>query len=236
MLPFLHLVYFQLGPVKIYTWGFFVALGFLITLFLLIKKYPQEKDMFIELFLYILVGAIIGARVFFIFFYSNIGLEPFKNFFKIWDGGMSSMGGIAGGILAAYLYAAGKKINFYALAQKLAFVLPLGLAIGRIGCALNNDHPGIKTWAHPLSIAYPDSPRFDLGFLEIIFAALIFIFFSVLQKSYPPPHQSTSPIWRFMSKIWYGGGQKKHLFLEKFLIIFGTGRFLMDFLRIGEPK
>ena len=103
MLPFLHLVYFQLGPVKIYTWGFFVALGFLITLFLLIKKYPQEKDMFIELFLYILVGAIIGARVFFIFFYSNIGLEPFKNFFKIWDGGMSSMGGIAGGTLAAYL-------------------------------------------------------------------------------------------------------------------------------------
>jgi len=214
MLPYLHFQYLAIGPVKIYTWGFFVALGFLAALALLIKRHPQEKDIFIDLILSILIGAIIGARAFFILFYSdaralNMGM------LKIWEGGMSSMGGIFGGISAAYLYARYKKINFYGLAQKLAFVLPLGLAIGRIGCALINEHPGIKTWAHPLSVAYPDGPRFELGLLEMIFDALIFIYFLALLKKYP---------------------KRKHLFLEQFLIIFGIGRFLMDFLRVGEPK
>lgn len=236
MLPYIHFSYLQLGPVKVYTWGFFVALGFLAALIWLAKKYPQEKEIFIDLCLYCLLGAMFGARIFFLLFYSEEDLA-LKDFFKIWEGGMSSVGGMFGGALAIYLYARYEEINFYDIAQKIAFVLPLGLAIGRVGCFLLNDHPGIKTWAHPFSIAYPDGSRFDLGLAEMIFAALIFIYFLILQfKSYPLPQQNTSPTRRFIEKIWYGGGQKKQLFLENFLIIYGAGRFLFDFLRVGEPK
>lgn len=220
MLPYLHFLYFQLGPVKIYTWGLFVSLGFLAALFVLIKKYPGHKEIFTDLLLYILIGSMIGARFFYVLFYAPDVLGGLKNFYKIGDGGMASFGGIFGGALAVYIYARIKKIKFYELAEKIAFVLPLGLAIARIGCYLMNDHRGVKTNWNFLAVAYPDGARFDLGFLEFLFCAAIFIYF-VLKR----PRSS-----REATK-----GEEKSLYLENFLIIYGLGRFFLDFLRVGEP-
>lgn len=208
MFPYLHILYFQLGPIKIYTWGLFVSLGFLVAFFLLIKKYPAEKNILIDLLLYILAGSMLGARLFFILFYSGDIAGGLRDFFKIWNGGMSSFGGFFGGALAVFIYARLKKIKFYPLAEKLAFVLPLGLAIARIGCYLINDHPGISTGSGFFAVNYPDGARYDMGLLLMFFDATIFIYFLL----------------------------KKGLYLEKFLLIYGGGRFLLDFLRIGEPS
>ncbi len=210
MLPYLHLLFIQLGPVKIYTWGFFVSLGFLAAYAVLIKKYPSEKNIFTDSLLYILIGSMIGARLFYVLFYAPETLSAIRDFWKIWQGGMSSFGGFFAGFAVIYFYAKIKKINLYVLSGKIAFVLPLGLAISRIGCYLINDHPGIKTIASPLSVAYPDGPRFDLGLLLLIFDAMLFAYLALKKK--------------------------KTLYLESFLIIFGAGRFLLDFLRVEEPR
>ncbi len=194
---------------KIYTWGFLVSLGFLAAYAVLLKKYPSEKNIFSDILLYALIGAMIGARLFYILFYAPETLAALADFWKVWQGGMSSFGGFFGGFAAICFYARAKKINLYALCQKVAFVLPLGLAISRIGCYLINDHPGIKTMASPLSVAYPDGPRFDLGLLLFIFDAMLFAYLALKPK--------------------------KNLYLENFLVIFGIGRFLLDFLRVGEP-
>lgn len=208
MLPYLHFLYFQLGSMKIYTWGFFTSLGFLAAYAVLLKKYPQDKNIFTDVLLYILIGAMIGARLFYILFYAPETLAALRDFWKIWQGGMSSFGGFFGGAMAAYIFTRIKKINFYELAEKAAFVLPLGLAIARIGCYLINDHPGIKTTASPLSVAYPDGPRYDLGLLLFIFDSLLFLYLFFRRKSFNV--------------------------LANFLIIYGIGRFLLDFLRVGE--
>lgn len=210
MLPYLHLLYIELGPVKIYTWGFFVSLGFLAALAFLAKKYPAEKNIFIDLLLYVLIGAMAGARLFYVLFYAPDTTSALWDFWKIWQGGMSSFGGFFGGTLAACIYARVKKIKFLWLANRVAFVLPLGLAIARIGCYLINEHPGIKTMASPLSVAYPDGPRYDLGVLLFIFDALMFAYFLLR-------------------------GRKPFNILANFLIIYGIGRFFLDFLRVGEP-
>jgi len=207
MIPYLHFLYLAVGPLKIYTWGFFVSLGFLSATMVLIKKYPDYKEHFINLLLYILIGSMVGARIFFVIFYDSASI---KDIFKIWEGGMSSFGGLIGGLAVILMYSHFKRINAYQLLQKVAFVLPLGLAIARIGCFLINDHSGIITIASPLSVNYPDGPRFDLGYLEMIFDGLIFVYF-ILKRG-------------------------KTLYFENFLLIYGAGRFLLDFLRIGEPK
>lgn len=209
MLPYLHLLYIQLGPLKIYTWGFFAALGFFAAYLYLAKKEPEHKTIFSDLLLYALIGSMLGARLVFILFYSGDAAGELKNFYKIWQGGMSSFGGFFGGVLAVYIYTRAKKIKFLWLANRIAFVLPLGLAIARIGCYIVNDHPGIKTTASLLSVAYPDGPRYDLGFLLLIFDVLIFIYFLSRRRSFNV--------------------------LANFLIIYGIGRFLLDFLRVGEP-
>lgn len=217
MIPYFHIEYLQLGFIKIYSWGFFVSLGFLISLGYLIKSYPQEKNNFIDLALVVLLGAIFGSRLIYVAIYAPDTIEAFKNIFKIWEGGMSSFGGFFGGAFAALLFSYRKKIDLYKIAQKIAFILPLGLAIGRIGCFLINDHPGVPTSASPLSVSYPSGPRFDLGFLLMIFNALLFIYFIVVFK------YSTSD------------RRKNILFLEQFLLIYGVGRFFLDFLRVDEP-
>ncbi|MCG2694262.1 prolipoprotein diacylglyceryl transferase [Candidatus Parcubacteria bacterium] len=233
MIPYLHFLYLQLGSIKIYTWGFFVSLGFLITLAILVRQYPKEKNMFIDLALYIIIGAIIGSRLFYVAIYAPDTLEAFKNIFKIWEGGMASFGGILGGASAMLLYLRKKKLNLYEYAQKIAFILPLGLAIGRIGCFLVNDHPGIKTIAMPFSLAYPDGARFDLGYLLMLFNAFLFMYFLILRKrSLDFARDNFSQEGK--RKISYP--QVKQLYLENFLLIYGIGRFLLDFLRIDEPK
>ncbi|MFA5133759.1 MAG: prolipoprotein diacylglyceryl transferase family protein [Patescibacteria group bacterium] len=207
MLPYVNFQYLALGPIKIYTWGFFVSLGFLAAVFFLIKKYPQEKDRIIDLLLYVLLGSILGARLFFIAFY---GEAPFRDILKIWQGGMSSFGGFIGGTVAIFIYSFVKKIKLRALLDKIALALPLGLAIARIGCFLINDHPGIKTTISIFSVAYPDGPRFDLGFLLMIFNLLLFLY------------------------LFFKGGKENYL--ESFLFLYGIGRFFLDFLRVGEAK
>jgi len=219
MLPYLHLLYFRFGPIKVYTWGLFVSLGFLIALAVLIKKYPKDKNVFIDLLFYILIGSMFGARLFYVLFYAPDMFGGLKDFFKIWQGGMSSFGGFFGGALVAYVYARVKKIKFYGLAEKVAFAAPLGLAIARIGCYLINDHPGVKTSWNFMAVAYPDGARFDLGLLEFFLCAAIFIYF-VLKR--PPSSRKA------------GKGAEKPLYLENFLVIYGLGRFLLDFLRVGE--
>lgn len=204
MLPYLHFMHISLGPVKIYTWGLFASLGFLAATLFLIKKYPAQKDHFINILLYVLIGAIIGARLFFVAFY---GAVPARDALKIWQGGMSSFGGFIGGALAIFIYSRCKKLNLYELLSKVSFALPLGLATARIGCFLINDHPGIKTVASPFSVAYPDGPRFDLGLILMLFNAALFIYFLLKRKGF---------------------------YLECLLFFYGLGRFLLDFLRAGE--
>jgi len=223
MIPYFHFEFIRLGPLKLYMWGFFVSLGFLAVLVFFIKKYPKEKEIFVDLILYILIGAIVGARLFYSLFYTPELSTGLKNILKVWDGGMSSFGGFFGGFFVALFYAHYKKINFYNLAQKLAFILPLGLAIGRVGCFLINDHPGLKTTASPLSLAYPGGSRFDLGFLLMLFNLLIFVYFVIDFRFFSLLKSKT---------IFFIRGH----YLEKFLLIYGVGRFFLDFLRVGEPQ
>jgi len=153
------------------------------------------------------LGSLLGARVFYTLFYANDIIFALKHFFNIWLGGLSSFGGFFGTTLAIFIYIKLKKLNFYEIAQKIAFILPLGLAIGRFGCFFINDHPGIKTSFNFLAVAYPDGPRFDHGLLLIFLNLAIFALFLKIKGRY----------------------------LEYFMLLYGIGRFGLDFLRIDEP-
>lgn len=105
---------------------------------------PPEKvqDMVIWLF----VSGIIGARVLYMIQYSN--QFPDKSigalivaFFQIWKGGIifygSALGGVAGYGLFYWYILRRLNVSGWQLADAMAPILALGLAIGRIGCYLN---------------------------------------------------------------------------------------------------
>ena len=124
-------------------YGLFYALGFVIAYFLIYylakrKALSITKDDVADLIVYLLVGVVAGSRIIYILFYNL--LYYIKNPFEIiavWHGGLSFHGGMAGAIIATYLFCRKKKINFYDIADIAVIPIALALAIGRIGNFIN---------------------------------------------------------------------------------------------------
>ncbi|MFC1669727.1 prolipoprotein diacylglyceryl transferase [Spirochaetota bacterium] len=95
---------------------------------------------------WIVVGLIIGGRIsHFVFWENNVFLDNPLEIFKFWQGGISVIGGIIGGITAAIVYCRLKKFDFWYVFALASPALLLAQGVGRIGCFLNGDAFGINT-------------------------------------------------------------------------------------------
>jgi len=102
-MPYFVLDHFQLGLFRFYTWGFFIALAFLIGLILSIRQARRlniEPQKIIYLVIFVYLGAILGGRLFFIFQLPLEFLRQPSSIFHVSGGGMMFYGGLAGGVTA----------------------------------------------------------------------------------------------------------------------------------------
>ncbi|MGE0792778.1 MAG: prolipoprotein diacylglyceryl transferase [Candidatus Woesearchaeota archaeon] len=135
-------------------YGIIYALGFLISYFFLKKQknFLKLNDNQIDnLFLYIILGTIIGARFLDFIFFNPLTLiqNPLELFF-IWKGGLSFHGGLIGCITAIYLYSKKHKIKIYKITDTLVIPASLMLFFGRIANFINAELIGTITnlpWA-----------------------------------------------------------------------------------------
>ena len=134
---------------------------------------------------------------------------------RIW-GGMSSYGGIAGGIAGALVVmwrrglSRAEMLRFFDL---VAFAFPFAWVLGRAGCSLRHDHLGVASESL-LAVSFPDGPRFDLGLLELLLTIPIAGGFAWLSRR-PRP---------------------SGFYLALFFTIYGPARFGLDALRSGDPR
>src|SRR3989344_5283313 len=101
---------FNIGPFEIRYYGIIYALGFLIAYFFIYhlakrRNLSLTKDDVADFIFYLIIGTVIGARLFEIIFY-----EP-KYYFSnplemlaVWHGGLSFHGGLVGAVIASYMY------------------------------------------------------------------------------------------------------------------------------------
>lgn len=142
----------ELGPLSISPHGIGIAVGFLLGAQLMVRRArrfggPTEADIWNVLF-YALIGAIVGARAGYVFGHiSEVtdGGDDILGIFKIWEGGISLIGGITGAILFALPYMFRKKMGFWRTMDLAAPGLALGIVIGRIGDLVIGDHLGEPT-------------------------------------------------------------------------------------------
>lgn len=214
MLPYITLYTIPLGPIEIQVWGLFVALGILTALALSarrLKKNGLNGDIAWSLGLWIILVSFIGARIFHIVFYEpQFYWENPLQIFALWKGGLSVIGGFLGALSAGIWYLGVKKLPFWEYATHVIFYLPLGLGIGRIGCALIHDHPGIPcSGACYLALNGPDNPQYDLGFLLSVSNFILFGIFLLLDRK----------------------KRAQEFYPTIFLVWYGLVRFFLDFLR-----
>jgi len=126
---------------------------------------------------------------------------------KIWEG-LSSMGGLLGGILAALVWFRWKRIRFADYADALALGIAPGWGVARVGCFTVHDHPGVRSDFF-LAVNMGGVPRHDLGLDE---ALLLFALGALL--------------WTLHRR-----GLLRGRLLPLLAVLYGVGRFLLDFLR-----
>jgi len=104
---------FNLGPLQINWYGFFVALGMLIALFLILKigeKRKIQKEFLLDLFFWTIIFGILGARLYDVILELPFYLKNPGQIIKIWEGGLAIHGGIIAGLLVFIFFAKKTKI------------------------------------------------------------------------------------------------------------------------------
>ena len=119
------------------------------------KENPLSKDDISNYTTWVILGLIIGARLFSVLIYADDRLHywshPWLIFWPFSGGqftglrGMSYHGGVVGGIVAAVIYSRVKKHNFWEIGDLLIAGLPLGYTFGRLGNFINQELYGRVT-------------------------------------------------------------------------------------------
>lgn len=140
----------RIGPVSLHGVG--IMFGYLAGTILWVRRARKrgfDEDKVWTAASWAVVGAILGARVAYVVGHFGDFASP-AEWVRIWEGGISLVGGMMGGWLASYLYSKRAGINFFDLADLAAPGLALGVALGRSGDLAIGDHLGKETsgwWA-----------------------------------------------------------------------------------------
>jgi len=175
-------VAFTVAGIPIRWYGILIAAGMFIGLQLAlreIKRLGEDEDKFIDLFLWAIPAAILGARLYYVAFSGMLDwyLRHPLEILNTRHGGMAIHGGLIGGFLAGWIYTRRHRINFRKWADVAAPSVILGQAIGRWGNFFNQEAYGRETnlpWAMYIDGAYRH-PTFLYEFLwnMLVFAWLL---------------------------------------------------------------
>ncbi len=139
---------FHYGSFRLKWYGLLIASAVLIGVNLsmwLAKKRHVDPELIADLAIWLVLGAIPSARLYYVIFqWQTYAPDPIQ-ILKIWEGGIAIYGAIIGGILAALIFAKLKRVSFWQLADIVAPSLALGQAIGRWGNFFNSEAFGSPT-------------------------------------------------------------------------------------------
>ena len=209
-------ILFSFGGIHLYSYGFCIALGVLLSIFLMKRRaakegFPGSEEM-LDMSFVVLVWGFLGARIFYaVQNFSYYAAEPFK-FFAVWEGGLIFYGGAISAFLGLWLTTRKKKWPFW---KTLDFLVPYGAlthAFGRIGCFLNGCCFG-KACDLPWAVRFPGLPHavHPTQLYEAFYDIILFAFLIARRKRV-----------RFEGEI-----------SLLYLLLYGIGRYMIEFVR--EP-
>ena len=140
--PIIFRIYDNVGP-RWYGLAYVLAFVSSYFLFLWLSKRgyadlpPQRVSDFITGCA--LFGVIVGGRLGYVFFYKPEMLREPLSILRVWEGGMSSHGGMFGLLLFTLYYARRHKISWLNLGDNLVVTAPLGLFFGRCANFINGE-------------------------------------------------------------------------------------------------
>lgn len=174
---------FSIGHFSIYYYGVIMAISLTIGVFvasLITKKfYPDfNPDMIYDIAPYIIIGAIIGARLYYCLLSFPYYYQNPSEIIKLWHGGISIHGAILGGLIFGIIYAKIHKLPILKLCDIFSYGLVIGQAIGRWGNFFNSEAFGRPTMSF-LKLYIPIYKR-PVEFMQYEYFHPTFLYESIL--------------------------------------------------------
>jgi phosphatidylglycerol:prolipoprotein diacylglycerol transferase len=234
---------FPLGPLYIRFYGIILMTGAFAGGWLATreaKRHDYDPEIIWDLLIYLVIGGVIGARLWHVFTPSPSALvmdtvtgEMVNPYFAggtihildillIWKGGLGIPGAVIGGAIALYYYTRNNKLNFLEWADIAAPSLALGQAIGRFGNFFNQELYGAPTdlpWK-----LYIDPQHRLPGFASVEYYHPLFAYEAILNFA-----NMFLLMWATRE---YAGRSKKGDILLAYLVFYPLVRFSLDFLRL----
>jgi phosphatidylglycerol:prolipoprotein diacylglycerol transferase len=141
-------IIFELGSLTLRWYGLLIASAVLIGVTLsqgLAKRQKVDPDLLGDLAIWLVIGAIPFARLYYVFFQWQDYAQHPQDVIAIWKGGIAIHGAIIGGTLATILFARFKRVSVWQLTDLVVPSLALGQAIGRWGNFFNSEAFGAPT-------------------------------------------------------------------------------------------
>jgi len=214
----LHPIFFKIGDFVIYCYGVMVAFGVFTSVWLFQKesfKEGYEEKLISQLIFGIILTGILGAR--FLHILVNLPyyfLHPLE-IIKIRNGGLAVEGAIIFSLIFIIIFTKIKNLPTAKLLDLISIYVPIGQAIGRIGCFLNGCCYGKETHFF-LSVKFSFLEK-RVHPTQLYYSFLYLLLFLILKK--------------VSKRVKIGDG---FIFLF-YLIGFSLIRYFIDFLR-GDLK
>ena len=135
----------NIGNFSIAYYGIVIALGMVAGFFMAswqATRLGQDKDIYLDLALWDIIFAIIGARLYYVIFsWDYYGKHPME-ILNTRGGGMAIYGGVIAGVLTTFIFAKVKKLSFFDLTDAACGGLLVGQIFGRWGNFFNQEAYG----------------------------------------------------------------------------------------------
>lgn len=160
------------------------------------------------------VGVIAGGRIGYLLVYTEgAWLRDPLILVRVWEGGMSFHGGLAGVLLAMWLYGRSVGRTFLQMTDYIAPVVPIGLGLGRIGNFINGELWGAPTDL-PWAVVVDGIPRhasqlYQFGLEGVVMFTVLWIY------SAKPRALGAVSGW--------------------FALMYGAFRIAVEFIRMPDP-
>ena len=198
-------VAFSIGTFNVYWYGVVIATGLLLGViyaYVNADRYGVDRNKLFDCVIVGIITAVIGARVYYIAFYSG----DWSTFFDIRDGGIAIYGSIIGALIGGLTMAKIRKHPFLPLLDVTMVSFFIGQALGRWGNFFNQEAFGSQTDSLFRMISentYIDGVNVAVHpcFLyESVWCALGFVFLHIFNRKFQKYHGQVFCLYL----VWYG--------------------------------
>ncbi|GIV84327.1 MAG: prolipoprotein diacylglyceryl transferase [Candidatus Roseilinea sp.] len=237
MYPPVGPVLIEIGPLALRWYGVLMVTAFIVAAAIAaryVERKGQDGSNVWDGLLWVLVGAVIGARLYYVFIQSPRGPNGIERYLthpleilNVMGGGLHIFGGFIGGAAALLLYTRRRNLPAAIYLDGAALGMPLGQAIARLGNFINQELYGPPTtlpWGLRIDpphrippfddlARYPENTRFHPLFLyEMIWSLAGFALLHAVSRRFEKQLRDGDLILGYA--IWYP-----------------LGRFFLEFLR-----